>query len=115
MRRWGRRPGKFAHASVWPPRSERLGEAASSSLIVEGRNVIVTEVVERAVAERPGHDTIERIIEWLTGDARQIGSFPRTIDELSCPLLPPRGPPPAPTPPRHPLSPHTPFTHYSPS
>jgi hypothetical protein len=42
-----------------------LGEAVSSSLIVEGHNLIVTEVVERAVAERPGHDTIESIIEWL--------------------------------------------------
>ena len=51
-----------------------MGEAISSSLIVEGRNVIVTEVVERAVAERPGHDTIESIIEWLIGGARQIGS-----------------------------------------
>src|SRR5258708_11344343 len=87
MRRWGRRPGKFAHASVWPPRSERLGEAASSSLIVEGRNVIVTEVVERAVAERPDHDTIENIIECLIGDARQICSFSRTIDELSWRLV----------------------------
>src|SRR5258708_19674068 len=96
MRRWGRRPGKFAHASVWPPRSERLGEAASSSLIVEGRNVIVTEVVERAVAERPGHDTIERIIEWLTADARHIGSFPPTLHQFSRPLLaPPLPPPPA--------------------
>jgi len=42
-----------------------LGEAVSSSLIVEGRNIIVTEVAERAVAERPGHGTIESIIEWL--------------------------------------------------
>jgi adenylate cyclase len=64
-----------------------LGEAASSSLIVQGRNVIVTQVVERPVAERPGHDTIENIIEWLIGDARQIGSFARTIDELSWRLV----------------------------
>ena len=42
-----------------------MGETVSSSLIVEGRNVIATEVVEGAVAERPGHDTIENIIEWL--------------------------------------------------
>jgi len=54
---------------------------------VEGRNVIVTEVVERAVAERPGHDTIEEIIEWLIGGARQISSFARTIDELSWRLV----------------------------
>jgi hypothetical protein len=40
-----------------------LGETASSSLIVEGGNVIVTEVVERAVAERPGHDTIPSIVD----------------------------------------------------
>jgi adenylate cyclase len=64
-----------------------LDETASSSLIVEGGNVIVTEVVERAVAERPGHDTIEAIIEWLISGARQIDSFARTIDELSWRLV----------------------------
>src|SRR3981081_4401565 len=79
-------------ASRWPPalqdqRSERLGEAEASSLIVQGRNVIVAEVVERAVEERPGHDTISSIIEWLIGGARQIGSFARAIDELSWRLV----------------------------
>jgi adenylate cyclase len=64
-----------------------LSEATSSSLIVEGRNVIVTEVVERAVAERPHHDTIESILEWLIGDARQIASFARTIDEFAWRLV----------------------------
>lgn len=67
--------------------SARLGEAISSSLIVEGRNVIVTEVVERAIEERPSHDTIESIIEWLTGGARLNSSFARTIDELSWRLV----------------------------
>jgi adenylate cyclase len=64
-----------------------LGEVASSSLIVEGHNIIVTEVIESAVAERPGHDTIEAILEWLIGGARQISSFARTIDELSWRLV----------------------------
>jgi adenylate cyclase len=64
-----------------------LGEAESSSRIVQGRNVIVTEVVERAVAERPAYDTIEEIMEWLIGGARQVGSFARTIDELSWRLV----------------------------
>ena len=64
-----------------------MGEAASSSLIVPGRNVIATEVIERAVAERPVHDTIEAIMEWLIGGARQVGSFARTIDELSWRLV----------------------------
>jgi adenylate cyclase len=68
-------------------RSERLGETASSSIIVEGHNVIVSEVVERPVAERPAYDTIETIIEWLIGDARQISSFARMVDELSWRLL----------------------------
>jgi adenylate cyclase len=90
MRCLGSMPQNFAHTAgllqvqaAWVERSERLGEAVSSSLIVQGRNVIVAEVVERAVAERPGHDTISSIIEWLIGGARQIGSFARTIDELS--------------------------------
>jgi adenylate cyclase len=64
-----------------------LGETASSSLIVEGRNIIVTEVVESAVAERPAHDTIEAIVEWLIGGARQSRSFARTIDKLSWRLV----------------------------
>ena len=64
-----------------------MSEAASSSLIVEGRNIIVTEVVETAVAERPAHDTIEAIAEWLIGDARLIGSFAGMIDEFSWRLV----------------------------
>jgi hypothetical protein len=39
-----------------------LDEAVASSVIVTGRNVIVTEVVERAIAERHARDTIESII-----------------------------------------------------
>jgi adenylate cyclase len=64
-----------------------LGEVVSASLIVEGRNIIVTEVVERTVAERPAHDSIESILEWLIGGARRISSFARTIDELSWRLV----------------------------
>jgi adenylate cyclase len=64
-----------------------LGDAEASSLIVEGRNVIVTEVIERPVPDRPSHDTIESIIGWLTGGARQIKSFAQAIDELSWRLV----------------------------
>jgi adenylate cyclase len=64
-----------------------LGEVAPSAVIVEGRNVIVTEVAERAVAERPADDTIDSILEWLIGGARQVSSFARTIDELSWRLV----------------------------
>jgi adenylate cyclase len=64
-----------------------LSEVASSSVIVEGRNIITTEVVESAVADRPAHDTIEAIVEWLIGGARQSSSFARMIDELSWRLV----------------------------
>jgi adenylate cyclase len=64
-----------------------LGEAEPSSLIIEGRNVIVTEVIRRPVEERPRYDTIDSIIDWLIGDARQINSFAQTIDELSWRLV----------------------------
>jgi adenylate cyclase len=64
-----------------------LSEAVSSALIVEGQNVMVTEIVERAIEQRPAHDTIGLILEWLTGDARQSSSFARTIDELSWRLV----------------------------
>lgn len=64
-----------------------MGEAEPSSLIIEGRNVIVTEVVQRPVEQRSRYDTIGSIIDWLIGDARQINSFAQTIDELSWRLV----------------------------
>ena len=69
-----------------------MHEIEPSSLIVEGRNVIVTEAVERSVAERPAHDTIEAIVAWLIAGARQLSSFPRTLDELSWRLVATRMP-----------------------
>ena len=64
-----------------------MSEAVASSLIVAGRNVIITEVIERAVEDRSTGDTIASIAEWLIGDARRTGSFTRTIDEFSWRLL----------------------------
>ena len=64
-----------------------MSEVASSSLIVAGRNVIVTEVVERPAAERPAHETIAAIAEWLISDARRVSSFAGMIDELSWRLV----------------------------
>ena len=60
-----------------------MSQAASPPIIVEGRNVIVTAVIERAIEERPRHDTIDAIAEWLVGDARRASSFARVIDELA--------------------------------
>src|ERR1700734_1174198 len=62
------------------------------------------EVMERPPAERPKHDTIDAIIEWLGGPAGQIPSLIGEFDEFAwrmlaagIPLL--RTPFPLPTPP----------------
>ena len=64
-----------------------MSEAAPSSVIIEGHNIITTNVVRRPVEDRPAHDTIETIMAWLIGGARQVDAFARTIDELSWRLL----------------------------
>ena len=57
------------------------------NLLAEGRNIIVTELVERPPAERPAFDTLAGVLEWLIDGARQSPSFARTIDELSWRLV----------------------------
>ena len=52
-------------------------------IIVEGSTVVTTEVVERPAAERPAHDSIEAISEWLIGPARGIASATRALDEYA--------------------------------
>jgi adenylate cyclase len=54
-----------------------------SRVVVEGQTVVTTEVFERPAAERPVHDSIEAIAEWLIGDARRIVSAARAIDEYA--------------------------------
>jgi adenylate cyclase len=45
------------------------------------------EVMERPPAERPKHDTIDAIIEWLGGPAAQIPSLIAEFDEFSWRML----------------------------
>jgi hypothetical protein len=45
------------------------------------------EVVERAPAERPKHDTIDAIIDWLGGPAGQIPSLTEEFDEFAWRML----------------------------
>ncbi len=52
-------------------------------MLVEGENVITTAVVERPFAERPSHDTIPEIAEWLISGARLVESCVRAIDEYA--------------------------------
>lgn len=52
-------------------------------VLVEGQNVITTAVVERPLAERPSHDAIPNIAEWLIGGARLVKSCVSAIDEYA--------------------------------
>src|SRR5271156_5266954 len=45
------------------------------------------EVVERPPAERPKHDTIDAIIEWLGGPAQQIPTLIEEFDEFAWRML----------------------------
>jgi adenylate cyclase len=58
-------------------------EAPHLSAVVEGRTVVTAETVERPVAERPAHDTVDGIASWLIGDARRIASGTAAVDEYS--------------------------------
>lgn len=58
-------------------------EVENPSPIVEGRTIITAETIERPVAERPIHDSIESITEWMIGDARRIASAAAAIDEYA--------------------------------
>jgi adenylate cyclase len=58
-------------------------EATSENPIVEGRTIVVAETVERPPAERPAHDSINAIADWIISSARRITSGTAAIDELS--------------------------------
>ena len=64
-----------------------MGEAEPSSFLVEGRNILTTRVIESNAAERPSHDSVEAIAEWLIGDARRLNSSAEVIDQLAWRLL----------------------------
>jgi adenylate cyclase len=64
-----------------------LTQTQLSSILVEGQNILTTEVIESDRSGRPSHDTIEAILEWLGGDARRLSSSARVIDELAWRLV----------------------------
>ena len=45
------------------------------------------EVIERPTGERPAHDNLDAIAEWLVGPARGIASGVRALDEFAWRLL----------------------------
>jgi adenylate cyclase len=47
----------------------------------------VGEIVERPPAERPQHDTIEAIVDWLAGPADHVPTLAREFDEFAWRML----------------------------
>ena len=54
---------------------------------IDRRYLPTGDVIERPPAERPKHDTIDAIIEWLAGPAQQIPSLSGEFDEFSWRML----------------------------
>ena len=54
---------------------------------VDPRLVPTVEVVERPPGERPAHDSLDAIAEWLVGPARRIASGARAFDEFAWRVL----------------------------
>jgi len=72
------------HTVGWQARADAMSDDATlSSPIVEGRTIVTAETVERPPAERPTHDSVDAIAEWLIGDARRIRSAAAAIDEFA--------------------------------
>jgi hypothetical protein len=50
---------------------------------IDPRYLLTGDVVERPPDERPKHDTIEAILDWLAGPAQQIPSLSGAFDEFA--------------------------------
>ena len=68
-------------------RTEPLPEGEPQPLVVDGQTIVTAAIFERPAAERPAHDTIEGIGDWLMADARRAESFLHMFDELGWRLL----------------------------
>ena len=51
------------------------------------RYLRTAEIFERPPAERPAHDSVDRIAAWLVGPARSVASGPQVFDEFAWRLL----------------------------
>src|SRR5471030_2375574 len=54
---------------------------------IDPRYLLTGAVVERPPAERPKHDTIDSIIDWLTGPALEIPTMVGEFDEFAWRML----------------------------
>ena len=54
---------------------------------IDPRYLLTGDVVERPPDERPKHETIEAILDWLAGPAQQIPSLSGAFDEFAWQML----------------------------
>jgi adenylate cyclase len=54
---------------------------------IDPRYLLTGDVVERSPDERPKHDTIDAILDWLAGPAQQIPSLTGAFDEFAWRML----------------------------
>src|ERR1700730_14504921 len=54
---------------------------------LDPRDFQIGEIVERPLAERPRHDTIQAIIDWLAGPALHVPTLSREFDEFAWRML----------------------------
>ena len=65
-----------------------MADAIQNPLVnIDPRVFVTGDVVERPPAERPKHDTIDAIIDWLAGPAQHIPLLVREFDEYAWRML----------------------------
>ena len=65
-----------------------MADAVRNPLVnIDPRYFLTGDVVERPPAERPKHDTIDAIIDWLAGPAQHIPSLVSEFDEYAWRML----------------------------
>src|SRR5215472_16066501 len=65
-----------------------MADAVRNPLVsIDPRYFLTGDVVERPPAERPKHDTIDAIIDWLAGPAQHIPLLVREFDEYAWRML----------------------------
>ena len=65
-----------------------MADAVRNPLVnIDPRYFLTGDVVERAPAERPKHDTLDAIMDWLAGPAQHIPSLVSEFDEYAWRML----------------------------
>jgi hypothetical protein len=68
----------------WRRRATDMADANEKPMVsIDPRYLLTGDVVDRPPDERPKHDTIETILDWLAGPPQQIPSPSGAFDEFA--------------------------------